>query len=104
MEAKSEQETAVTLWNYTIDFNQLLGDGQFGSVYALIPRPANEQHYFVYCLPYLYDYWYCSDKASEDENAKKYCIKIFRNSLGTPSIEMSFRSAYWEIKNNELLI
>lgn len=99
MKAKS----AVTLWNYKIDFNRHLGEGKFGNVYALVPRPVHEQNYFTYCFPYIYDSWFIADQSYEDEETNKYCIKIFKCSLNTPSTEISILSPYWEIKTNELL-
>lgn len=73
-----KQHTQLPLKDYKIDYNKCLGNGVYGSVYRVVLRPENEKGFWSNWFPHLYDYVYRVHSKPNDEESKKYCIKIFK--------------------------
>jgi hypothetical protein len=65
---------SMSFSDFKIDYNHPLGSGVFGTVYQVVPRPANEKGFFSYYFPYVYDYLFRIDPSKN--LSAKYCVKI----------------------------
>jgi hypothetical protein len=76
-----EEKSQLSLKDYKIDYSRCLGKGIYGSVYKVTLRPENEKGFWSYWFPYLYDYIYRVNGKSNNDESKKYCIKIFKPAI-----------------------
>jgi hypothetical protein len=74
-----EPHERVSFKDLKIDFNQLLGQGMFGYVYNLIPRPHNEKGFLSQWFPIPYDYLF----RSKNKTKSSECVKILKPSPWT---------------------
>ncbi len=101
-------DVTVSFKNYKINYNHSLGEGAFGQVYALVPRPENEKGYLSNLFPYIYDYYFpLTDtfldvrKYGNTGDCEKYCVKIY-----TPSKRFveKIRDHVDDMQSNKVLI
>jgi len=92
----------ISFKNYKIDYSQFLGDGDFGKVYALIPRPENEKNVFSNWMPYIYDRIYPAKSNGENE----YCIKISYFFIDSVMKDRPAIAGFWEkrIQNESAIL
>ncbi|MBS0637580.1 MAG: hypothetical protein JSS12_08715, partial [Verrucomicrobia bacterium] len=64
--------SVMSFWDCKINYNRCLGSGEWGTVYEVVPRPNNEQNYWSYLFPYVYDYIF---RPSEPHHAV-HCVKV----------------------------
>ncbi|WED43365.1 hypothetical protein [Legionella cardiaca] len=81
MQAKLEYEAkkSMSFADYKIDYSRPLGEGVFGTVYPVVPRPENEKGIFSYLFPYVYDWLFRSGSFGTEPG--QYCVKIAKTSL-----------------------
>lgn len=103
----SNDET-VSFKNYKINYKHSLGEGAFGQVYALVPRPENEKGYLSNLFPYIYDHYFpltdtllYARKYGNTDECEKYCVKIYTPSQGFVE---KIRDHVEDIQSNKVLI
>ncbi len=77
----------LSLENYKIDYNDFLGEGDFGKVYGVVKRPENEKTFFARWFPYQYDSLF--RVSSTDKQSTKWCIKISKSFLTIAASEIA---------------
>jgi hypothetical protein len=80
LQASIASERLPSLKEYKINYNNRLGEGNFGVVYALLPRPDAEIGFLSAHFPYIYDYIFRAS-TNHPEIDQPYCIKIFKSSF-----------------------